>query len=49
MTKVRLIVRSVSMPSRLAIFRSCSQARIVRPSGVRVTSQVKSARIDQRR
>ena len=42
-TKVRLMVRSVSMPSRLAIFLSCSQARIARPSGVRVTSQVKTA------
>ena len=45
MTKVRLIVRSVSMPSRLAIFRSCSQARMVRPSGVLVTSQVKMPRM----
>ncbi len=44
-TNVRLIVRSVSMPSRLAIFRSCSQARMVRPSGVLVTSQVKMPRM----
>lgn len=43
MTKVRLIVRSVSMPSRAAILRSCSVARMARPRGVRVTRKVKTA------
>ena len=37
------MVRSVSIPSSPAIFRSCSHARMDRPSGVFVTSQVKMA------
>ena len=39
MTKVRLMVRSVSIPSSAAIFWSCSQARMARPSGVRVPAR----------
>ena len=40
-TKVSEIVRSMSTPTKDAILRSCSQARMSRPSRVRATNQEK--------
>ena len=42
-TKVSEMVRSTSTPSSDAIFRSCSQARMSRPSGVLAISHEKPA------